>query len=117
MNLGRHRRHLVTQTEINGQVGFPAPVVLHIGAEESLAKVARCDGACESPVESPRIVRVKILQGGEIPDSSGIRKGTNLKQHALDGDTEFERMGALGEEGVVVHLERVPAVEIDWQGG
>src|SRR5690349_22626367 len=47
-SLRRHRRHLVTQTQIQGQVGTPTPVVLNIHAEQRLAKITWGERAGDS---------------------------------------------------------------------
>ena len=49
LNLCWHGGHFVTQTEIEGHIRAPAPVVLEIRADDGLTEASLGDGAPELP--------------------------------------------------------------------
>src|ERR1700720_992314 len=54
-----HGRHLVTQAEIESQIGSDPPIILHVSAEDALANIARCESAWNPSSEFAGIIRQK----------------------------------------------------------
>ena len=112
INFRRNGRHLVTQAKIQGQVASKAPVVLHVAAEDILAKIAWREGTGDSTREFAGGIGQKRLQIPKGPNSIWIGQCRGLQHHVLRGKAEFDGMGALGPESVVIHLKRIPSVQI-----
>src|SRR5882762_123384 len=121
MNLGWYARHLVAESQIQGQVGFPPPVILQVDPKERLTKVSGREGAGNSALEPLRFIlqeralnevgrRVKLAQSSELPDSAWIGERRGLQQHALNRHTEFDGVPASNEERIVINLEGIPMV-------
>src|SRR6267378_6310801 len=104
--------HLIAQPKIQGEVRTPAPVVLHITAQHTLANITRGKCTDNASLESRWNVGQKILYVAELPDAVGIRKSSGLQQHALGSETKFNGVCATIDECVVVHLERIPVIQI-----
>src|SRR5216684_909808 len=61
--------HLITEPKIQSKVRFPAPVVLYITANESLAKVTRRKSTGNSSLKMAGLICVEGLQIVEIKNS------------------------------------------------
>src|SRR3989442_13201530 len=58
------------------------------------------------------IVVDNSLHAVEVPDAIWIGVGKHVELHAFDGHAESYGMGAFGEEGVIIELNRIPMVKI-----
>src|SRR5437016_5334472 len=115
MNLRRQRRHLIAQPEIQCEIREPAPVVLQVPAKDGLANITGRERADNASLEPRRLIRHKTGYIGELPYAAWISKGRGLHQHSLNRHAKLDSVLASIEKGIVVHLERIPTIQVSWQ--
>src|SRR5258707_13823300 len=84
LNVGGYGPHFVTQTQIEGQIRAPAPVILDVGSENGLEKSTLGDCAGNRCTQRERPIGQKIRQLAERKFSAGVRNRKNVVPHALD---------------------------------
>src|SRR6266567_5146750 len=115
MSFRGHGGHLISQTEIQSEIRQPAPIVLQVGAKEGLANITGGERADNSSLEPRWLIRHETWYIGELPNAARIGKRRGLHEHALNRHPKLDSVLASIEERVVVHLERIPTVQVSWQ--
>src|SRR5207253_9545296 len=71
--------------------------------------------ADNSSLESVWVIRQKAAYISELPNAARIGKRRGLHEHTLDCHPKLDGVPASVEESIVIHLERIPAVQVSWQ--
>src|SRR5712692_4767315 len=72
LHLGRHRRHFIAQTKINGHVRAPTPIVLNVTCQDCLAKTTPSYRAGNRGTQEERNVGQEIGEGVKGERTAGI---------------------------------------------
>src|ERR1700674_1467048 len=91
---------------------MPAPVVLHIGAEEGLAKAPRTDGLRKACIEPLGMVGEEVRQRAEVEYPGGSAEGKRVELHTFHSSAEFQGISSIGEKGIVISLKRIPVEQV-----
>ena len=94
--LADYGRHFIAQPEVQSQIRSGAPIILEIGAEQSLPQVARGERTGNSTLEFRGLIGEKPLYIVEVPYPVRIGVSDHIEKHAFNSYAESQRMGALG---------------------
>src|ERR1700730_1348185 len=112
LGIVQHGRHFIAQAEIEGQVRFHFPVVLHIGANKRLAEFPRLVDDWQFGFKGERYT----LQGErgivELIEPPRVLECVLVVIHTLDASAKFDSVSTVGPESIVVYLVGIPGVKI-----
>src|SRR5258707_14578784 len=101
LHLCRYGRHFIAQTEIEGNIRSPAPVVLQVSSDDRLPKSSLRDRTRDRRAQRERLIGQKIRERAEGKFSSAIRNCEDVIPQALDIYTELKGMSSLRKGDVV----------------
>src|SRR5882757_2585518 len=99
--LCRNGRHFIAQTEIEGNIRSPPPVVLQVGSDDRLAKPSLGDGTRDCRAQQEGLIGYKIRERAERKFSSAIGNCENVVAQTLGIYTELNGMSSLRKGNVV----------------
>src|SRR6266436_5503230 len=101
LHLCRNGRHFVTQTEIEGNIRSPPPVVLQVSSDDRLAKSSLGDGTRDRRTQRERLIGQKVRERAEGKFSSAVRNRQDIIPQALDIHAELNGMSPFRKGDVV----------------
>src|SRR6266404_4590042 len=101
LHLCRYGRHFITQTEIQGNIRSPPPVVLEVCSDDSLTKSSLGDRTRDRRTQGERSIGQKIRQRAEGKFSSAVGNCEDIVPQALDIHAEPNGMSSSRKGDVV----------------